>query len=105
MKHIYYSYTLRQKKLADVSNQLREARFAESLLNGVVRSVEDWANLSFHRAGHHASVMYLAALRKNSVLALNRLVDLTKCYARWRVSKTDAATAALSNHDQSFSLK
>src|SRR5262249_49487870 len=51
-------------------------RFAESLLNGVVRSVEDWPKPSFHRAGHHASLMHLAAHRNNSDLAFNRLVDL-----------------------------
>src|SRR5262245_21525339 len=49
--------------------------------------------------------MHLAALRKNSVLALNRLVDLTECYARWRVSESDAAVAALAKNDQSFSLE
>jgi len=31
--------------VADAAYQLSETRFAESLLNGVVRSVEDWANL------------------------------------------------------------
>jgi hypothetical protein len=49
--------------------------------------------------------MHLAALRKNSVLALDRLVDLTECYARWRVSETDAAVAALAKNDQSLSLE
>src|SRR5262245_58614280 len=49
--------------------------------------------------------MHLAALRKNSVLALHRLVDLTECYARWRVSEADAAVAALAENDQSFSLE
>jgi hypothetical protein len=45
--------------VADAAYQLRETRFAESLLNGVVRSVEDWAKPSFHRAGHHAPLMHL----------------------------------------------
>jgi hypothetical protein len=39
--------------------------------------------------------MHLAAHRKNSDLAFDRLVDLTECYARCRASKTDAAVAAL----------
>src|SRR5262245_57542594 len=39
--------------------------------------------------------MHLAAHRKNSALALNRLVDLTECYARCRVSETDAGACAL----------
>jgi len=65
----------------------------------------DWAKLSFHRAGHHASLMHLAAHRKNSALAFNRLVDLTECYARCRVSETDAAVAALAKSDQSLSLE
>ena len=86
-------------------NQLREARFAESLLNGVVRSVEDWAKPSFHRAGHHASVVDLAAHRKYSALAFNRLVDLTECNARCRASETDAALAALAKSDQPLSLE
>src|SRR6516225_2995511 len=86
-------------------NQLREARFAESLLNGVVRSVEDWAKPSFHRAGHHAALVYLAAHRKNSVLAFDRLVDLPECYARCWVSKTDATLATLAKGDQSLSLE
>src|SRR5262245_66375402 len=81
--------------LADAAYQLRQTRFAESLLNGVVRRVEDWAKPSFHRAGHHASLMHLAAHRKNSALAFNRLVDLTECYARCRVSETDAGACAL----------
>jgi transposase len=34
-------------RLADAAYQLRETRFAESLLNGVVRSVEDWATARF----------------------------------------------------------
>ena len=83
------------KNLADAAYQLRKARLAESLLNRVVSSVEDWAKPSFHRAGHHASLMHLAAHRKNSALAFNRLVDLTECYARCRASETDAAVAAL----------
>jgi len=91
--------------LADATYQLRETRFAESLLNGVVRSVEDWPKPSFHRAGHHASLMHMAAHRKNSGLAFNRLVDLTECYARCRVSETDAAVAALAKGDQSLSLE
>src|SRR5262249_53596105 len=68
--------------LADAAYQFHKTRFAESLLNGVVRSVEDWAKLSFHRAGHHASIMHLAAHRKDFALAFNRLVDLTECNAR-----------------------
>src|SRR5262245_53771842 len=102
--HIRVGYSCGQN-LADVAHQRREAGFAESLLNGVVRGVEDWAKPSFHRAGHHASVMHLAALRKNSVLALNRLVDLTDCYARWRLSETDTAVAALAKNDQSLSIE
>src|SRR5258708_12091132 len=69
-----------EQDLADVAYQLREARFAESLLNGVVRGVEDWTETSFHRAGHHASVMTLAPLRKNSVLSLNPLALLTDAF-------------------------
>jgi hypothetical protein len=80
--------------LADATHQLGETRFAESLLNGVVRSVEDWAKPSFHRAGHHASLMHLAAHRKNSALAFDRLVDLTESNARCRVSETDTALAS-----------
>ena len=91
------------KNLADAAYQLRKARFAESLLNRIVSSVEDWAKPSFHRAGHHASLMYLVAHPKNSALALN-LVDLTECYARCWVSETDAAVAALAKNDQSLSL-
>ena len=68
--------------VADAAYQLSETRFAESLLNGVFRSVEDWAKPSFRRADHHASLMHLAAHRKDSALAFNRLVDLTECYAR-----------------------
>src|SRR6266567_799076 len=93
------------KNLADPAYQLREARLAESLLNRVVSSVEDWAKPSFHRAGHHASFMHLAAHRKNSALAFNRLVDLTESYARCRVSEADAAVAALAKSDQSLSLE
>src|SRR6266566_8201536 len=93
------------KNLADAAYQLRKARLAESLLNRVVSSVEDWAKPSFHRAGHHASLMHLAAHRKNSALAFNRLVDLTESYARCRVSKADAAVAALAKSDQSLSLE
>ena len=93
------------KNLADAAYQLRKARLAESLLNRVVSSVEDWAKPSFHRACHHASLMHLATHRKNSALAFNRLVDLTECYARWRVSETDAAVAALAKSDQSLSLE
>src|SRR5213593_4503335 len=81
--------------VAAAAYQLRETRFAESLLNGVVRSVEDWAKPSFHRAGHHASIMHLAAHRKNSALAFNRLVDLTECYARCGVSETDRRRGGL----------
>src|SRR5262245_57339373 len=91
--------------LADAAYQLRQTRFAESLLNGVVRSVEDWAKPSFHRAGHHASVVHLAAHRKYSALAFNRLVDLTERNARCRASETDAALAALAKGDQSLSLE
>src|SRR5437879_5786782 len=86
---------VRRQNLADAPYQVREARFAESLLNGVVRSVEDWAKPSFHRAGHHTSLMHLAAHRKNSALAFDRLVDLTESNARCRVSETDTALAAL----------
>ena len=93
------------KNLADAAYQLREARFAESLLNGVVRSVEDWAKPSFHRAGHHTSLMHLAAHRKNSALAFDRLVDLTESNARCRVSETDTALAALAKSDQPLSLE
>ena len=91
--------------LADATYQLRETRFAESLLNGVVRSVEDWAKPSFHRAGHYASLMHLAAHRKNSAVAFNRLVDLAECNARCRASETDAALAALAKSDQPLSLE
>ena len=49
--------------------------------------------------------MHLAAHRKNSALAFNRLVDLTECYARCGVSETDAAVAALAKSDQSLSLE
>ena len=45
--------------VAAAAYQLRETRCAESLLNGVVRCVEDWAKPAFHRAGHHASIMHL----------------------------------------------
>src|SRR4029077_14749381 len=91
--------------LADAAYQLRETRFAESLLNGVVRSVEDWAKPSFHRTGHHASLMHLAAHGKKAGLAFNRLVDLTEGNARCRASETDAALAALAKSDQSLSLE
>jgi hypothetical protein len=49
--------------------------------------------------------MHLAAHRKNSALAFNRLVDLTEYYARCRVSETDATVAALAKSDQSLSLE
>src|SRR5262249_18888674 len=49
--------------------------------------------------------MHLAAHRKNSALAFNRLVDLTECYARCWASETDAALAALAKSDQSLSLE
>jgi hypothetical protein len=49
--------------------------------------------------------MHLAAQRQNSALAFNRLVDLTECDARCRVSKTDASVAALAKIDQSLSLE
>src|SRR6516165_5199611 len=49
--------------------------------------------------------MHLAAHRKNSALAFNRLVDLTECYARCRESETDAAVAALAKSDQSLSVE
>src|ERR1044071_6048469 len=88
------------RKLADVAYELRETRFAESLLNGTVSNVEDSAKPSFHRAGHHASLMHLAAHRKTSAPAFNRLVDLTDCYARCRASETDAAVTALAKSDQ-----
>src|SRR5258708_20418607 len=93
------------KNLADPAYQLRKARLAESLLNRVVSSVEDWAKPSFHRTGHHASLMHLAAHRKNAALAFNRLVDLTEGNARCRASETDAALAALAKSDQSLSLE
>src|SRR5215510_3189001 len=44
-------------------------------------------------------------IEKNSALAYNCLVDLTECYARCRVSETDAAVAALAKSDQSLSLE
>src|SRR5262249_4827408 len=91
--------------LFDAAYQLRETRFAESLLDGVVRSVEDGAKPSFHRAGHHAFLMHLAAHRKNSALAFNRLVDLTERYARCSVSETDATVATLAKRDESLSLE
>src|SRR6266478_1187136 len=97
--------TVLGKFLADAAYHLCETRFAESLLNGVVRSVEDWAKPSFHRIGHHASLMHLATHRKNSALAFNRLVDLTEGNARCRASETDAALAALAKSDQSLSLE
>src|SRR5260370_40121269 len=75
------------------------------MLNGAVRRVEDWAKPSFHRAGHRASFMHLAAHRKNSALAFNRLVDLTEGYVRCRESETDAAVAALAKSDQSLSVE
>ena len=99
------SVTVSVQFLADAAYHLRETRFAESLLNGIVRGVEDWAKPSFHRAGHHASVVHLAAHRKYSALAFNRLVDLTECNARCRASETDAALAALTKGDQSLSLQ
>src|SRR5260370_514594 len=89
-----------QVNLADATYQLRATRFAETLLNGVVRSVEDWPKPSFHRAGHHASLMHMAAHRKNSGLAFNHLVALTECYARCRAPDTDAAVAALAKSHQ-----
>ena len=49
--------------------------------------------------------MHLAAHRKNSALAFNRLVDLTECNASCRASQTDAALAPLAKGDQSLSLK
>src|SRR5262249_14339054 len=49
--------------------------------------------------------MHLAAHRKNSTLAFNRLIDLTECYARCRASEAAAALAALAKSDQSLSLK
>ena len=49
--------------------------------------------------------MHLAAHRKNSALAFNRLVDLTEGYVRCRESETDAAVAALAKSDQSLSLE
>src|SRR5215468_613277 len=45
--------------VAAAAYQLRATRCAESLLNGVVRCVEDWAKPACHRAGHHASLMHL----------------------------------------------
>src|SRR5258707_12619771 len=49
--------------------------------------------------------MHLAAYRKNSALAFNRLVDLTEGYVRCRESETDAAVAALAKSDQSLSVE
>src|SRR5215470_1383519 len=46
--NIGVTVTVLDKILADVAYQLREARLAESLLNGVVRGVEDRTELSFH---------------------------------------------------------
>src|SRR6266478_4453498 len=104
-KNMSVSVTVSGKFLADAAYHLRETRFAESLLNGVGRSVEDWAKPSFHRAGNYASLTHVAAHRKNTALAFNRLVDLTECYARCRVSETDTAVAALAKSDQSLSLE
>ena len=47
------------RNVAAAAYQLRETRCAESLRNGVVRSVEDWAKPACHRAGHHAFLMHL----------------------------------------------
>src|SRR5215470_6654886 len=47
------------RNVAAAAYQLRETRCAESLLNGVVRCVEDWVKPACHRAGHHASLMHL----------------------------------------------
>src|SRR5258708_18093268 len=94
-----------QSNLADAGDQFLETRFAESLLNGVVRSVEDWAEPSFHRAGHRASIMHLAAHGENAGLAFNRLVDLAECYARCRALETDAAVAAWAKGDKSLPLE
>src|SRR5262249_29264056 len=55
--HMSVSATLRGNVAA--AYQLRETRGAESLLNGVVRGVEDWAKPACHRASHHASLMHL----------------------------------------------
>jgi hypothetical protein len=49
--------------------------------------------------------MHLAAHRKNSALAFNRLVDLTERNARCRAAETDASVAALAKSDQSFPLE
>src|SRR5258708_5489940 len=49
--------------------------------------------------------MHLAAHRKNSALAFNRLVDLTEGNASCRVSETDTALAALAKSDQPLSLE
>jgi len=49
--------------------------------------------------------MHLAAHRKNSAPAFNRLVDLTECYAGCRASETDAAVTALAKSDQSLPLE
>src|SRR5262245_9106310 len=45
--------------VAAAAYQLRATRCTESLLNGVVRCVEDWVKPALHRAGHHASLMPL----------------------------------------------
>src|SRR5215475_13047451 len=58
-KNMPVSVTISGKSLADATYQIRETRFPESLLNRVVRCVEDWPKPSFHRAGHHASLMHL----------------------------------------------
>jgi len=70
------SVTVLGKFLADAGDQFRETRFAEGLLNGVVRGVEDWTETSFHRAGHRTFLMHLAAHRKNAALAFDPL----KCW-------------------------
>src|SRR5262249_59260935 len=89
----------------DAAYQLREALLAESLFNGVVRSVEDWAKPSFHRAGHYASLMHLAAHRKNSALTFDRLVDLPECYGGLRLSERHAAVAAFAKSDHAPALE
>src|SRR5882724_6200336 len=104
IKHIRISYIFRQNS-TDSTHQLRETRFAESLLHSIVRSVKDWAEPLFHRAGYRASFVHLAAHGKNTRLAFNRLVDLTKRYARCRALETHAALTALTKNDQSLTLE
>src|SRR5215471_18513966 len=56
--HMSVSAPLRGHAAA-AAYQLPATRCAESLRNGVVRCVADWAKPACHRAGHHASLMHL----------------------------------------------